>query len=162
MKRSKLGDVFEIETNKGLAYIQYNNHHRTRPKWGPLIRVLQGFYEERPSTQELQLLTLEPHRFQTFFNVNFSLKHEEIALVDNFLVPEFAKKLPIFKQTDDCFKFKQEEMEWYLHDLDKDETWGVGKLSLEEQKKYPKTGLVDIICLKMQIETGMFGNVELC
>ena len=53
-----------------------------------------------------------------------------------------------------------EEAEWSLWDGEK--SWRVGKLSLEEQMKYPKEGLYNDTGLIHAIETGMSGDLKLC
>ena len=45
-KRIKPGDVIEIPTSRGLAYAQYA---LKKEQWGALIRILAGFFEERPT-----------------------------------------------------------------------------------------------------------------
>ena len=50
--RKKIGDVIEIPTSKGFAYVQYTHYHKDPPVYGSLIRVLQEFYKTRPSEQE--------------------------------------------------------------------------------------------------------------
>ena len=50
--RKKIGDVIEIPTSKGFAYVQYTHYHKDPPVYGSLIRVLEGFYKTRPSEQE--------------------------------------------------------------------------------------------------------------
>ena len=47
-KRPRIGDVFEIETPKGLAYAQFTYNYKEPPVYGVLIRVLPGLYESRP------------------------------------------------------------------------------------------------------------------
>ncbi|MCS7123146.1 MAG: hypothetical protein RMJ17_01025, partial [Candidatus Aenigmarchaeota archaeon] len=48
-KRPKIGDVFEIKTPKGFAYVQYSIRH---PDFGEIIRVLPGLYPDRLSPSE--------------------------------------------------------------------------------------------------------------
>jgi hypothetical protein len=45
-RKAKPGDLLEIETPKGLAYVQYVGQH---PEYGDVIRVLPGFHEHRDS-----------------------------------------------------------------------------------------------------------------
>ena len=46
--RPQIGDLIEIETPRGYAYAQYVYKQREQPPMGSLIRVLPGFYRERP------------------------------------------------------------------------------------------------------------------
>jgi hypothetical protein len=38
----KIGDIVEIETSDGLAYVQFTAKHTTPPVFGELVRVLPG------------------------------------------------------------------------------------------------------------------------
>lgn len=78
----------------------------------------------------------------------------------NFPVPEFAQKFPVFKNSMSLTKKEPEEEVWSLWDGDK--SWKVGKLSLEEQKKYPMKKLCDVKALARNIETGKSLGHELC
>ena len=155
-RRKKVGDLYEIETAKGLAYFQYNleNH-----EWSSLIRVLQGFYKSRPSQGCLAELVKKSHRFQQFLALNKAIREKEVSFIETFPVPEFAQKLPIFKGSNH-HKTPPEDKIWYLWNGEK--TWCAGKLSFEEQKKYPLRGLCDATALKHFIETGMSLRDKLC
>lgn len=45
MSKIKVGDVFEIETSKGKAYLHYIHEE---PEKCELVRVLYGLYQQRP------------------------------------------------------------------------------------------------------------------
>jgi hypothetical protein len=62
MRKPVIGDIFEIETPKGLGYLQYV---RFDERLGELIRVLQPLLPERPL--QYNDLVLQPERFFTFF-----------------------------------------------------------------------------------------------
>ena len=158
--RKKIGDVFEVSTSKGLAYFQYTHEHTKPPKWGSLIRVLEGFYDKRLSQEELIDLVKKPHRFQTFCFLQQGFKEGKIIHVGNFLVPEFAQKFPIFKGSNALPGKDPLEKVWWLWDGEKE--WKVGKLSLEEQKKYPLHGICDVSALTVNIETGKSLGRDLC
>ena len=42
----KIGDVLEVRTSRGLAYVQYTHYQKPL---GALIRVLPGFHQSRPT-----------------------------------------------------------------------------------------------------------------
>jgi hypothetical protein len=155
--RKKIGDVYEIQTSKELAYFQYNIENQ---KWGSLIRVLQGFYKTRLSREKLDEIVKKPHRFQKFLYLTDAIKDQEVILIDNFPIPEFAKDLPIFKASNDLKTTPSEEKIWWLWDGEKE--WKVGKLSLKEQMKYPLERLCDATALIRNIETGMSLGDKLC
>ena len=149
----KIGDVIEIPASKGLAYAQYTHKHTSFPRFGSLIRVLQGFYEKRPPEQALAELVKNPHRFQTFCPVHYGVNVGDWDRVGNFPVPEFAQKFPIFKNTNAFPKDDQKEKFWSLWDGEK--SWRVGKLSIEEQMKYPRECIYNDTGLVHAIETGL-------
>ena len=150
--RKKIGDVIEVPTSKGLAYVQYTHEHTTPPIWGSLIRVLKGFYKKRPTHEELEKIVQQPHRFQTFCIVYRVVNIGDWERVENFPVPNFAQKFPIFKNTNALPKSDLKEAIWSLWDGEK--PWRVGKLSLEEQKKYPFHVICNDTALVHHIETG--------
>lgn len=157
----KIGDIIEIPTSKGLAYVQYTHQHNTPPVMGSLIRVLQGFYKKRLSTKELAILVNKPHRFQTFCSVHYGVNIGDWERVGNFPVPEFSQQFPIFKKMRYLVKRPSlEEAEWSLWDGEK--SWPVGILSLTEQLKYPEAATYNGIGLIHAIETGMSGDIKLC
>ncbi|BDA78463.1 hypothetical protein LPTSP3_g13930 [Leptospira kobayashii] len=50
MAKIKIGDIFEINTSKGNAYLHYIYQDKSV---GDLIRVLPGLYSDRPSNLSL-------------------------------------------------------------------------------------------------------------
>ena len=91
-KRTKLGDVIEIRTRRGLAYAQYSHRHA---RWGPLLRVLPGFHESRPDS--LSMLVNAPTLFVTFFPLQQALSQGVCESVGNLDVPDFAAGFPLFR-----------------------------------------------------------------
>ena len=159
-RRKKIGDVYEIKTNKGLAYFQYTHEYTKPPKWGSLIRVLDGFYEKRPATNELISLVNKQHKFQTFCFLQHGIKAGEVVFVENFSVPEFAQEFPVFKGTNSSPKRDPLDKVWWLWDGENE--WKVGQLSLEEQKQYPLSGVCDITALISSTEKGTSLGDILC
>ncbi|MCB1068641.1 MAG: hypothetical protein KDK56_10715 [Simkania sp.] len=158
--KKEIGDVIEIPTSKGLAYVQYTHEHNSPSIFGSLIRVLQGFYKVRPSEEELYELVKKPHRFQTFCPVHYGVNVGDWERVGNFPVPDFAKEFPIFKGTNSSPMKDPKDAIWFLWDGEK--SWKIGKLSLEEQMKYPEKGVYNDTGLVHAIETGMFVKRKLC
>ena len=156
----KIGDVIEIPTSKGLAYVQYTHYHKNPPVYGSLIRVLQGFYKTRPSEKEFGVVVKKPHRFQTFCPVHYGVNLGDWERVGNFPLPEFVQNFPVFKNTNSPPNSDPKEAVWSLWDGEK--SWRVGKLSLEEQLKYPLECGYNGKGLIHAIETGMSGKRKLC
>lgn len=61
MARIKLGDIFEIETSKGKAYL----HYIFKGKDGALIRALPGLYQTRPNN--FDDIAVLKERYMLFF-----------------------------------------------------------------------------------------------
>jgi|JI10StandDraft_1071094.scaffolds.fasta_scaffold10997_5 hypothetical protein len=160
--KKKIGDIIEIPTSKGLAYVQYTHEHNgPGTRWGSLIRILEGFYEKRLEIEEIQKIVNKPHRFQTFCPVHYGVNIGDWERVGNLPVPAFAQKFPIFKNMRCLFhRLNPEEAEWSLWDGEK--SWRVGKLSLQQQLKYPDKGIYNDTGLIHAIETGMSGEIKLC
>lgn len=146
--KKKIGDVIEVPTSNGFTYIQYTHENI---KMGSLVRVLQGFYKKKQSLEEIEVIVNRPHRFQAFCPVHHTVNLGDWNRVGNFQVPEFAQKFPIFKGMVYLFKRPNpEEANWYLWDGEKE--WDVGKMSLEEQIKYPDNCVYNDTALKENIE----------
>ena len=90
--KKKIGDIIEIPTSKGLAYVQYTHEDSIM---GSLIRVLQGFYEVRPSVETILSIVNKPHKFQRFCQIYVSVNNGDWERVGNFQVPEFVQKFPL-------------------------------------------------------------------
>ena len=158
--KKKIGDMIEIPTSKGLAYVQYTHEHKIPPSFGSLIRVLQGFYKTRLLDKELGKIVKEPHRFQTFCSVHYGVNLGEWERVGNFPVPDFAQKFPIFKSTNALPKSDPQNVTWWLWNGEKSHK--AGKLSIEEQRKYPEKAIYNDTGLVHAIETGKSMGRDLC
>jgi hypothetical protein len=157
----KIGDIIEVPTSKGFAYVQYTHEHKGPGTiWGSIIRVLQGFYKTRISEEELSKVVKQPHRFQTFCPVHRMVNIGDWERVGNFPVPDFAQKFPIFKNCHHTPKIPPENRNWSLWDGEK--SWRAEKLSLEEQIKYPIKVFYPGASLIRAIETGVSLGDKLC
>jgi hypothetical protein len=92
--RPQIGDVIEIETRGGLAYVQYTHEHREPPRWGSLLRVLPGLYDRQP---DLTKLVLEEERFSVFFPLHAALRRGLFSIVANESIPAAKQAFPIFR-----------------------------------------------------------------
>lgn len=157
------GNVYQIKTFKGFSYIQYTHEDSNKrfPRYS-LVRVLDGFYEKELNNSEVSKIVKTPHRFQKFCFLEDGIKAKELHFIANFPIPDFAKNFPVFKRSMSLSKKQKnpEEDIWGLWDGKR--FWKVGKLSLEEQMKYPLDGVSDIVALQHYIETGKMGNRLLC
>ncbi len=160
----KIGNVYQVETQKGLSYVQYTHEHQDDKAFSrnSLIRVLDGFYSEPLSKKDIYELVKKTHRFQKFCYLEKGIKDKELVYIENFPIPDFAQSFPVFKQSMSLSK-KQKDPEENIWGLwDGKSFRKVGKLSLEEQIRYPLDGVCDITALKHYIETGRMGKILLC
>lgn len=122
LKRIKIGDVFEINTPKGNAYVQYIYNNTDV---GELIRVLQGVYSNQPS--DLSTIVNEKELYLVHFPLKPAVKQGIVKQVGNFDLPknfELPKKM----------RAEHIDGNWHIVDY---ETWQrqTVKLLSDEQKK---------------------------
>lgn len=90
-KRIRLGDVVEVQTPQGLAYLQYTAKH---PRLGDTIRVLPGLFAHRPEPAELTSLAKQEGYF-TFYPVGAAVRHHLVEIVDTFSIPPNLASPPL-------------------------------------------------------------------
>jgi len=106
-KRPKVGDVYEITTPAGLAYVQLTHDRRDECE---LVRVLPGLYAKRPDVSKL---TQEKELYFVFYLLKYAVRRGQAQLVSQEPVPEWAKLFPIMR-----------------HEAIWDNTWYIGPGSL--------------------------------
>lgn len=87
-RKAKIGDVCEIKTPVGLAYVQYTHDH---PSMGQLMRVLPGMYPNRP---DLGKLAQEKELYYLFYPLHYSIRDRKLEVAANEAVPRWAKPYP--------------------------------------------------------------------
>src|SRR5262245_46844011 len=92
-RRSRDGQIFEIRTQRGLAYFQCI---RKVPQWGTLIRVLEGVHSDRPSA--FQALADGPEQFITYFPVDAAERRGLVASVGSGPLPPSIMKPMRFRE----------------------------------------------------------------
>jgi hypothetical protein len=151
-KKTKPGDVCELRTGKGLAYFQCM---RYVPQWGTMIRVLPGFFQERPST--FAALTLQPERFITFFPVDFALKKKVVENVGPAPLPPAAQAFPMFRAAG-LRDRDGKVMKWFLWNGG-EEAKPIGSLS-DEMRSLPLRQVLNDTALIERIESGWLPEHE--
>jgi hypothetical protein len=91
-KKASIGDIVEISTSAGLAYVQYTHDGGTN---GELVRVLPGLYENRPS--DLASLARQKELYFVFYIMNYALRTALAEVVCRQPVPEWAKAYPMMR-----------------------------------------------------------------
>jgi hypothetical protein len=128
MAKINLGDIFEIKTSKGYAYI--HNLYKDE-SMGNLVRVLSGLYSERPVS--FDVLANQAEEFMVFFPLLFAERKKIVECVGNYSVDRFKK--PKFMRAE--YSVKEKFLGWHIIDV---ETWKrqlVNVLTPEQKKLSP-------------------------
>ena len=125
-KRAKTGDVIEIPTRRGLAYVQYALY---KEQWGALLRILPGFFENRPPN--LCNIVAEREKFVTFFPLQAAINRKLFQVVEHCEIPESSKAFPLFRAAGHIDR-QGKVLDWWLWDGERE--WKIGKLDSEQMK----------------------------
>lgn len=128
MARIKLGDIFEIETAKGKAYLHYICKDK---ELGELVRVLEGLYNERPAS--FDELAGTPEAFMVFFPLSAANRRKIVEKVGNFSSDKYSK--PKLMRTEHYVG--REFQGWHIIDTNTWERKLIKKLSSNEKKLSP-------------------------
>jgi hypothetical protein len=91
-KKATLGDILEVTTPRGLAYLQYTHEEGSM---GSLVRVLPGLFPVRP--KDLFALGRQKEVYFTFYTLDDALKRRDAEIVSNQPIPESARAHPIMR-----------------------------------------------------------------
>jgi hypothetical protein len=125
MKKLIIGDIFEIATSKGNAYLHYAFKDNTL---GDLIRVLPGLYQNIPL--DLDKLVLGEEDYFLYFPVCLACRRKLVIKVGHNSVKSYSK--PKFMRSDEYLN--GEFRCWHIINS---ETWkreSVQILSTEQKK----------------------------
>lgn len=94
MSEFTLGDIVEIKTDHGLAYVQVTHDH---PSYPPAVRALPGLHDTRPD--DLVSLASEEARFTAMIPLQGALKKLglDFDLADHADIPEAGQSFPTFR-----------------------------------------------------------------
>ena len=120
-KKAKFGDIIEIHTPKGSAYLQYTHKDL---EYGDLLRVLPGIFSSVPDS--LDGLSKLKELFFVFFPLSFALSKGLVNIVGNTAVPEWAKEKPFMRRAGGRAQ-DGKVLNWWLNDGHRE--WKVDKLS---------------------------------
>lgn len=132
MKKIKLGDVFEIITPKGKAYLHYIFKDPVMKV--ELLRVLPGLYAEKPKDIDRLIATNE--RYMIFFPLTAANKKGIVQVVGYYPPDNFGK--PKYMRSE--HNIRGEAMGWHIVDTDTLKRELVETLS-PEQKKLSEWGI---------------------
>ena len=87
------GDIVEVETTKGLAYVQLTHTH---PSYPPVVKFLPGSYEHRPDNVTVLAEKPAPMAMVPLTGAlnRLGLKH---ALAGRSDIPHSERSFPIFR-----------------------------------------------------------------
>jgi len=139
--KAKIGNVLEIPTKKGIAYVQYT--HET--EYGGVVRVLNGVYDQPLNKDSLCKLATEPHEFIAIIPVTAAVWRKIFIVAAHCDIPESARSHPIFRSSKDAYE------DYFL--WDGEEKWSKDELS-EDEKKYPILSIWNDTLLIERIEEG--------
>jgi len=88
------GDVVEIATTRGFAYLQVTHLHHAYPE---IVRALPGLHEIRPDS--FDLLVNLPTRFTVITPLAAGLSHGHLTggMIGRFPIPRSDQDFPIFR-----------------------------------------------------------------
>ncbi|MFL5359040.1 ribonuclease E inhibitor RraB [Archangium sp.] len=82
-KRARPGDILEVQTPRGRAYVQYTGKHS---EYGDAIRVLPGFFAIRPA--DFMALVSRPEAYFTFYPASAAVSQGLVEIVAGQPVPQ--------------------------------------------------------------------------
>jgi hypothetical protein len=127
-RRVVIGDVFEVATEAGLAYLQYTNDD---VDMGPLVRVLPGTYANRPD--DLLALVAGPTRFFILYHVRAAAGQSLVSWVCAAEVPNHAQLFPLMTWVKPRF---DGTLRWATWDGQRKRTENLEVLT-DEERDYP-------------------------
>ncbi|MWD28708.1 hypothetical protein E0K89_014580 [Aquicoccus sp. SCR17] len=94
MTQYRPGDIIEITTDKGLAYVHLTHDHESYP---PVIRLLKGLHAERPA--DLARFASEAARTTAMIPIETALErlglaHEKAGYLE---LPQMERSFPTFR-----------------------------------------------------------------
>jgi len=90
--KARIGDICEIRTPAGFAYIQYSH---PGINMGSLVRVLPGLFKERPTN--FAELAKERELYFVFYTLRYALRDKDAEVVSHQPVPEWAQPYPLMR-----------------------------------------------------------------
>jgi hypothetical protein len=91
-KKAQFGDMVEIKTPAGLAYVQYTHDGGNM---GELVRVLPGHFTARPT--EFAELAKQKELYFVFYTLTYSLRKNLAEIVSHQPVPQWAQPYPLMR-----------------------------------------------------------------
>ncbi len=141
MAKIKLGDLFELKTSKGYAYIHYIHKN---DDLGELIRVLPKIYKKRPVN--FNEIVSQKEKFIVFFPLSAATRKKLVEYIGFYNCENYT--IPKYMRTE--HNVRGEFLGWHIVNI---ETWqrNLVKSLTSEQKKLSPWGIWNISLLKERI-----------
>jgi len=133
--KAAIGDIIEVSTLKGYAYLQYTHSHED---YGYLVRVLPGFHQS-PRRGFAELVN-QVESFYTFIDLEEAIDGGHLSIVGHELVPDRCRQFPLFKAGIKNPATGRVET-WWLWDGKRE--WKVAQLT-PEQRNLPVRGVCSL------------------
>ena len=115
-QKVQIGDILEVPTKKGLAYVQFSHYHEPPPHMGAVIRVLPGLFLERP--KDFQSLASQKELWPYSFPRQGSRNVETFfSIAGHAAVPLHAKDFPILRSAQIDPKTGKYYNNWWLNGM---------------------------------------------
>lgn len=92
MANTTVGDIFQVRTDKGLAYLQVALHNKL---FGEFVRVLPGIFDAQLT--DLGELAAKKEVFSTFFPASYAYRKGMLKKVGRADVPVVSRELPMMR-----------------------------------------------------------------
>ena len=144
MARITIGDIFEIKTSKGRAYLHYVFKDETN---GDLVRVLSGLHSNRP--ENVEQLASTDECFFVFFPLSAANKRKIVEKIGHYEGVIYKK--PEYMRIE--HSVKGEFLGWHIVNTD---TWHreLVKVLDDSQKKLSPWGIWNDTLLIERLEEG--------
>ena len=109
MRKAKIGDICEIKTPIGLAYVQYTHDGKDM---GELVRVLPGIYSSRMS--DFNALAKQKELYFIFYTLQYALRARQIEIVSNQPISEWAKEFSVMRKPGGHSNRERRVLNWYV------------------------------------------------
>ncbi len=143
MGKINLGDIFEIKTAKGSAYLHYVYVENTGRE---LVRVLPGLYSERP--ENLEELAKGKEQFLVFFPLSPAVKRKIVQKVatassETFTMPQYMRS---------PHNVRNEFLGWFIINTSTWQRQLVKELTVEQKKMSDWATWNDTLLVKLLTE----------
>lgn len=91
-RATRVGDIVEVKTPKGLAYLQYTHD---RKGMGELVRILPGLFAVRPA--DFAQLANQRELYFVFYTLRHALKKRLVEVASHQPIPEWVRQYPLMR-----------------------------------------------------------------